>query len=346
MSGGEKYMLSAALCLAEHADVDIFWDRASEQTMREKARERFGFDLSKISFVANIFTPQMPLWKRVQHSGQYDAIFLLSDGSLPLLGCPVYVHFQSPVEWVDGSSLRTKLKKSLIKGFICNSQFTKSYIDKKFSIKSKVIYPPVKIPTFSQPLNKENQILHVGRFGINAKGSSFKKQDVLAETFKTMLSQGLQGWKLVFVTSVMEQDRAALEEFRKAYKGLPIEFIVNPPSTKLWEAYEAAKIYWHASGYGEDLKAHPDRAEHFGISTVEAMGMGAVPVVINAGGQPEIVCSGETGFLWNTTEELIAQTKTLIAEPKHLQEMSERARKSADRFSQEAFCKALRTTIV
>lgn len=339
-------MLSAALCLAEDADVDIFWDLAKVHGIREKAKHRFAFDLSKLSFAANIFTPDMPLWKRVQHSGTYDAIFLLSDGSLPLLGCPVYVHFQSPVEWVNGNDLKTKLKKALIRGFICNSQYTKSYIDKKFSITSHVVYPPVKIPILSHTPAKENHILHVGRFGINAKGSSFKKQDVLAEAFKKMHEEGLKGWKLVFVISVMDQDKEKLEAFQKHYSHLPIEFVVNPPNTRLWEEYAKAKMYWHASGFGEDLKAHPDRAEHFGISTVEAMGMGAVPVVINAGGQPEIVRNGETGFLWDTIEELQEQTQLLIADPKRLEEMADKARVSVGKFSYDTFCQAIRSIIL
>lgn len=346
MSGGEKYMLSAALCLAENADVNIFWDLSSEQAIREKAKQRFSFDLSKLTFVSNIFTPEIPLWKRVQHSGQYDAVFLLSDGSLPLLGCPVFIHFQSPIEWVNGEDIKMKLKKSLIKGFICNSYFTKSYIDKKFSINSHVVYPPVKIPHLAHTPDKENRILHVGRFGINAKGSSFKKQDVLAEAFKNMHDAGLKGWKLVFVTSVMDQDKGALTAFQKQYSHLPIEFVANPPNDRLWEEYAKAKIYWHASGFGEDLLRHPDRAEHFGISTVEAMGTGAVPIVINAGGQPEIVSNGKTGFLWDTREELERQTQILIDNPKRLEEMADKAKASIGKFSYETFCQALSAIIL
>ena len=61
--------------------------------------------------------------------------------------------------------------------------------------------------------------------------------------------------------------------------------------------YKLAKIYWHASGFGEDLETHPEKAEHFGITTVEAMINGLVPIVIDAGGQKEIVVQDRWVFM-------------------------------------------------
>ena len=65
--------------------------------------------------------------------------------------------------------------------------------------------------------------------------------------------------------------------------------------------YGKSSIYWHATGYGED---NPKKFEHFGISTVEAMAAECIPVVINLGGQPEIVEQSVNGFLWNSIPEL------------------------------------------
>jgi glycosyltransferase involved in cell wall biosynthesis len=75
---------------------------------------------------------------------------------------------------------------------------------------------------------------------------------------------------------------------------------------------QSAKIYWHATGFAEDETTHPERMEHFGITTVEAMAAGCVPVVINKGGHPEIIQHGVNGFLWNTREELKQYTTVLI----------------------------------
>ena len=80
-------------------------------------------------------------------------------------------------------------------------------------------------------------------------------------------------WQL----SVNPDEEELFSQFRKSAEGFPIEFLVNKKNDELWGIYSKAKIYWHASGFGEDLEAHPEFAEHFGISTVEAMGAGAVP---------------------------------------------------------------------
>ena len=41
---------------------------------------------------------------------------------------------------------------------------------------------------------------------------------------------------------------------KKEAEGFPIEFVINADNDMVWENYVKAKIYWHASGYGEDLE--------------------------------------------------------------------------------------------
>ncbi len=60
--------------------------------------------------------------------------------------------------------------------------------------------------------------------------------------------------------------------------------------------------------------------EHFGITTGEAMSAGCVPVVINKGGQPEIVRDGVDGFVWNDSRELKEITLKLITDEYLLKE--------------------------
>ena len=75
---------------------------------------------------------------------------------------------------------------------------------------------------------------------------------------------------------------------------------------KLRQLYSQATLYWHATGYGENEAHHPERFEHFGITPVEAMAAGCVPIVLGKGGLPEIVEHDKSGFLWNTLDELKA----------------------------------------
>jgi len=69
------------------------------------------------------------------------------------------------------------------------------------------------------------------------------------------------------------------------------------------------------------------------------MAAGCVPVVINKGGQREIVHHGVNGFHWETLEELKHYTEKLIKDASLRRTMSEAARARAKFFSRDAFAR-------
>lgn len=344
LSGGEKYILSAAECLSSSHEVFIFWDPRFESEIKKRAFEKFGINLNAVKFTNNIFNRDVSLFSRLLSSRTYDYIIFLSDGSIPLVLSNLIIHFQFPVEWVNAKSFKTKIKFFSIKNVICNSSFTKAYIDKKFGIKSMVLYPPTFIGK-AKVKRKEKVVLHVGRFGTSIEGTNFKKQDAMIDVFKDMIRRGLKDWRFVLVISFKKEDEDNLGKLKKKAQGLPIKFIENPNNSALQTEYGRAQIYWHATGFGEDLIRHPERAEHFGIATVEAMGAGAVPVVINAGGQKEIVEDGKNGLLWNTLGELQEKTLQLIHDESLWQRFSTAAKERAKFFSERRFCEELQRII-
>ncbi len=344
LGGGEKYMLTLASCLSSNHDTFLFWN-SGEEYIRKTAKDRFGIDLSKTTFVTNIFSHHVSFWQRLREAAKYDLIIYLSDGSIPMvLTKNLIIHFQFPVEWVKPSFL-TKLKLSRVKDIICNSEFTKSYIDSKFQVNSKVVYPPVDFLPATNVV-KENIILHVGRFGLSPEGVNYKKQDSMIIAFKQMVQKGFLGWRFVMVISVRDKDKEKTSVLKKLAKDFPIEIIENPSHEKLWELYHKAKIYWHASGFGEDLQKYPEKAEHFGIATAEAMGAREVPIVINAGGQPEIVRNGESGFLWSTLEELQEKTIKLAKNEALLERMAKNAYIRSQKFTGERFCQEVEKLVL
>jgi glycosyltransferase involved in cell wall biosynthesis len=122
--------------------------------------------------------------------------------------------------------------------------------------------------------------------------------------------------------------------------------IANPPGHVVKDAYENAAVFWHAAGYGEDDRLHPERTEHFGMSTVEAMAAGCVPVVIRKGGQPEIVEHALSGFLWDTPDELVRYTHQLTGSPQVMEAMAGAARLRARMFtSPEEFTERMQQVI-
>ncbi len=339
LGGGEKYMLTAASCLAMDHEVFVLWDK--DLNILKKAEKRFSLDLKKVKLSENFFKYESFL-KRFNLSKKYDAILFLSDGSIPFVKSKLFIHLQFPIEWVEKSGAWQNVKLKRIHKVICNSNFTKDFVDKKLGTKSIVVYPPSSVYFNDSKIKKENIILTVGRFGLLPNGGYFKKQDFMINTFKEMIDKGLKNWKLVIVVSYIEKYKEELEKLKKTAKNYPIEFIENSSFDNLSKIYQKAKIYWHASGFNEDLKKNPERAEHFGISTVEAMSSKAVPVVINAGGQKEIVDNKENGFLWDTKDELIKKTLEIIKDDDLRIKMSAKASKKAKEFSNEIFCENIR----
>jgi len=194
-----------------------------------------------------------------------------------------------------------------------NSEFTRTWIARYWNRPSLVLPPPVDVERF-RPGEKRKGILSVGRF---FAGSHNKKHLVMVRAFREMVDEGLDGWELHLAggTTPGSAHQEYLERVRALARGYPVLIHTDVPFDRLAELYAESAIYWHASGFGEDENREPIKFEHFGITTVEAMAAGCVPVVIGKGGQPEIVDHGRNGFLWNTLEELKGFTWRLVKDP-------------------------------
>ena len=346
LGGGERYMLTIASCLANENEVVVFWH---DKEILQKAQKKLDIDLSKVKVTTNIFDPKRSAVKKLIESSHYDCIFFLSDGSIPVtLARKTILHFQFPVEWVNGQTLLNKIKLNKVTDVICNSKFTKKYIDKKFNIESTVIYPPCgnteKPNEYTD--NKQNLVITVGRYNPLSEGKSFKKHEVLIETWKKLIDNGLKNWKFIIATSYLDEHKKQVDELEKQIEKYPIEIVRHASFTEITQLYQKAKIYWHASGFGENIDQHPERTEHFGITVVEAMQYGVIPIVFNAGGTPEIIDQSIDGYLWNTTEELIEYTNKLMSHDTMRLGMTKEAVEKAKKFSTNKFCKKLKDFIL
>ena len=347
LGGGEKYMMMLASCLAEQHDVVVFWDNESDV---EALKKRFGLPLKNIIISKNIFSPAVSFIARTQAVRSYDAIIIVSDGSVPFVfPTKLYLHIQQPLPLHQNRSFKDKIKLKHISAIFYNSEFTKKFNDHNFlGVKNTVIYPPVKLDLrFKiEDLKKENVIVHVGRFRVkNVATEDYKKQGFMIDAFKKLVDTGFKNWKFIIAASVKDEDKDSFSYLQKKAEGYPVEFHINKTNNELFELYNKAKIYWHASGYGEDLEKHPELAEHFGITTVEAMGSGAVPVVINSGGQREIVTDGKNGVLWDTLEEFLEKTKKIADDEDLRQNLAKNAIIRAKDFSEEKFYESVRNLI-
>lgn len=218
------------------------------------------------------------------------------------------------------------------------SEFSSAWARRRWRVECDVVHPPVD--TNFRRVAKEKIILSVGRFALASEGHT-KKQAEMLGVFRSIEDEGLLDWKYFSVGGLGDTPghRAYFERLRETATGSGAELLANVERDELKSLYERAAIFWHAAGYGEDESTRPIFVEHFGISTVEAMAAGCVPVVINKGGQREIVEHGVTGFLWETMEELKKYTGLLVEDDALRERMSEAARARSLWFSREAFVK-------
>jgi len=251
--------------------------------------------------------------------------FWVSDGSIPMLRARYnFLHFQVPFKDVNGRTLFNKMKLYRINNVICNSFFTKGFIDEEFGVKSDVIYPPVDVEKFKSK-RKKNVIISIGRF---SQLTQAKRQDVLVDAYKKLVDSGKipSDWKLILAGGTEVGAGEFVSELKKLISGYPIKIVESPDFSKIVDLCGSAKIFWSASGYGIKEKKEPSKVEHFGISVVEAMSAGCVPLVYSAGGHKEIIENGANGYLWEKKTQLIERTKQIIRDDVRLRGLSREAK--------------------
>lgn len=345
--GGEKHFFDTALALAKKHQVYISIpsdnNQLSEKTIgyiRDQYTRFLNRSLKKLHFIACPFGTAAFSLNKIFWTHQFDVFYAVTDGSLFFsLAKQNHLHIQIPfTHKMTGIQNTLKLANWQFKN--TNSFFTRSIIEKSWQTKIHTVLQPMvaveQLYVKPSDLNlKETVILSVGRF---FKQLHCKRQDVLVRTFAELIAQHpklLVNWRLVLIGSV--EDKAYARQVTQLAKDLPVTILHQVTRAELNAWYKRAKIYWHATGYEIDETLHPEKVEHFGISTVEAMAAGCAPVVINKGGQKEIMQNGLQSYLWNTTDECVTKTAELIANPNQLQNVQLMAQERAQQFNQEHF---------
>lgn len=179
---------------------------------------------------------------------------------------------------------------------ITNSEYTKNMFLKVYPGGSKneiqVIYPPVNIGDWKTEINlKDNTVTSLGRF------SEDKRQ---LEQIK--IAEALPDIKFNIIGFVGDKSSKSYYEKCRQYvtekkvSNVSLYPNLSPGDTK--EKLQKSKYFIHSL-----------RNEPFGISTVEAIAAGCIPIVHNSGGQREIVIFEELRFL--NIDDAISKFKKL-----------------------------------
>ena len=225
------------------------------------------------------------------------------------------------------------------------SEYSSFWIKEYWKKDSTILFPPVDTESFNGggKNKKQKAILSVGRFFPEHHN---KKQYELAATFIKMIEkypEDLKGYTLYLVGGVSDiaGHQEYVESIRRLSAGYPIEVLANVSFERLAGLFRKASVFWHASGLGEDENAHPEKFEHFGITTVEAMSAGCIPVVINKGGQKEIITEGIDGFFFDDLQGLSDISLKIIRGEVDSKRIRENAIKNCRKFSNSYFAQKL-----
>jgi len=342
--GGEKHLLEIALVVAQKNQVFIAiaqTQTASLAEYREFYSRFLGKNLSQLKFIwAPLFT-NASFWQKLWWTGKFDQLFYVTDGSLFFsLARRNFLHIQIPLA-ISKNSLLDRLKLINWSLINVNSKFTKDVIEKYWRVKvDRVLYPSVNTNEFKSLTGKKPIILSVGRFFTHLHS---KRQDILVDCFiklREKYPQQFANWQLVFVGK--PEDQTFFDRVKAQSQGLPIKFLTEADRKKLTELFTRSSILWHAAGYGIDEKREPEKVEHLGIVTLEAMAAGCVPVVVGKGGQKEILGEKLAELMWQTQEECLVITHQLVANQAVYRQLQKQVKARAQDFNQEKFTQAVK----
>ena len=331
LGGGERYVLTLAqTLLREEWEVKIAWE---DPDILSKAKDKFRLKIDGMEIIdRNIFSEKfVHKWSQLKN---FDLLFWVSDGSLPMVFGPkkTWVHFQVPFMNVEGDSFKNQTKLKMVSKLVCNSQFTANVIRSEFGKECQVLYPPVATDLF-KPGVKTNTILYVGRF---SRLMQDKAHAELIATFKNFSGVKSNDYRLVLAGSTETSEAAYLNWLRNEAEDYPIEIVPDPSFEELQKLYAEAKFFWGLAGFNADEETQPERCEHFGMSVVEAMAAGCIPILLNKGGYKEIVEDGQSGYLISRIDQMISITTNLINQIS-LTEITQKAMARANFFSETRF---------
>jgi len=221
------------------------------------------------------------------------------------------------IDKIRQSFLRKKLsyiKDRKIK-LISNSNYTKNVIKNRFDRDSTVIYPPVNLETYSKLYDhpKINKVLTISRIS-KEKNLEFAT-NVAIET----------GLKHNFICRLNPRHKPLHEKLRKISKNKNISWLIDVSSLEIEEELSSSKVYFHPS------------KETFGISVVEAISAGCIPIVPNNSAHLETVPFDELRF--NEKEDAIEKLQN--ASSGKYDYLKPNLKKHIEKFSTKSFQKGM-----
>lgn len=300
------------LVTVQKPDVENITKAYGKKIPINSIRSLFPFKINYFGIYQKLLTPILPI-----HFKDSDIVINTNGNTLPYgipndMPCILYIHFptllvnsvgysnikyQNSLFWktyfkpyriMSNALTKKALERSNV--ILTNSRFSKDAVKKVYpNVNPYVLYPPINIDRFSiayQSKYRQPRVLVIGRF-------SPEKQLERVIKVARLLKEKIE---FEVIGSLVPANRPYFDSLRRMIyeHGLEGKVRLTPNATnvELLNAMSTSAIYLHTM-YGE----------HFGVSIVEAMAAGLVPIVPSYGGCSEIVPSE---YQYGTLEDAAA----------------------------------------
>ncbi|MGI0062765.1 MAG: glycosyltransferase [Nitrosotalea sp.] len=192
---------------------------------------------------------------------------------------------------------------------IANSKYIHDSLQQKFGKDSTIIHPPVELSEFTQSVSKKKKIITVSRY------SQEKHLGFAIDVMKDLdVNYTIMGNTKTRTNEIYYEQ---LTKKVSEQKNKTISLLKNMARKKIIDELLESKIYFHAS------------PETFGISVIESMASGCVPIVPNNSAHIETVPIDELRFEQNDIKDAQDKIhKSLLGDyDKHIEFLREESKK-------------------
>jgi len=325
MGGGERLCCETMRALINRGDeVALF----SGDFMADRLERFFGYEdlFGRISIKTYPANPsdRFGTYKHLLHhvkaqtklisaDPDFDLVFSTQDaGYIPDISRPVFQWGYFPNVFprgLYGWPLRVHYSRKImrISLVLAISEYSKAHFDREWEVPTTLVYPACNM---IQPAHSRDNVVVTA-----ARGVPEKNLELFWE-----IARRCPNHEFVLLLTL---DPRFLEYSRALQSSAPVNgrVIVNPDKEMYQGTLAKSRIYLHLM-----------RGEHFGITIVESMSAGCVPVVHDSGGPKEIV--GSVGLLWRQVDEI---PKLLSIAEASYEDRSKLSIERARNFSREKF---------
>jgi len=224
--------------------------------------------------------------------------------------------------WLVRRYIDTRFRNAKAGRVVTNSRWTAGLIYRLYGVVADVVHPPVDVETFSRVASndvREKLVVTVSRFTPEKNLMAILDVAERMRDHTFVIAGTVDRYTAGYYSAIAEEAR------RRRLDNVVLE--PNCPRHRLLSYLEHAMIY-----------LHPPYAEHFGISVVEAMAAGAVPLVYRDGGAWTDIVSPLSPMLgYRSIEEVPSIIRRLESDQRLYRELRARGIEHAKRFSTEVF---------